>query len=99
MPGAGEAAGSAPRFCPAGLPHLYFAPMVLIFAEGLFRSRITCSGECWDLDDTGTVEVRMCNARDSNERKALGRCAIRLSKSRLEALVEEAIIIGEGGLQ
>jgi hypothetical protein len=34
----------------------------------------------------------MCNARNSNERKAPGRRTIRLSKSRLEALVEEASI-------
>ena len=34
----------------------------------------------------------MCRARGSNERKASGRRTIRLSKSRLEALVEEAII-------
>ena len=34
----------------------------------------------------------MYNARNSNERKASGRRTVRLSKSRLEALVEEATI-------
>jgi hypothetical protein len=34
----------------------------------------------------------MYNARNSNERKASGRRTIRLSKSRLEALVDEATI-------